>query len=160
MSKEDRRPAIGRDDEAALLEWVERLAAFLARDGVSPIAARCLGWLMVCDPPEQSAARIGEAIGASRGSMTTNLRLLVAMGFVTTRVRAGERTMYYRVDDDAWDNVVRRQIASLGAFRELAADGMNLLGPRTRRAARVREARDTFEWMTRVFDNAPPRRRN
>lgn len=143
-----------------LLEWVEQLATFLARDGVSPIAARCLGWLMVCDPPEQSAQQIGEAINASRGSMTTNLRLLTAMGFTSHRTRPGDRTTYYRVDDHAWDTVVRRQIASLAAFRELAQTGLDLLGPETRRAQRVKEAHDTFAWMTEVFNNAPPRRRD
>ena len=58
-----------------LLEWVERLATFLARDGVSPIAARCLGWLMVCDPPEQSAQQIGDAISASRGRINLGPQL-------------------------------------------------------------------------------------
>lgn len=142
-----------------LMEWVERLTAFLARDGVSPIAARCLGWLMVCDPPEQSAQQIGDAINASRGSMTTNLRLLTAMGFVTHRTRPGDRTTYYRVDDNAWDTVVRRQIASLTAFQDLAQNGLNILGPGTQRAARIKEAHDTFAWMSEVFNNAPPRRR-
>ena len=30
--------------------------------------------------------------------------------------KPGDRTVYYRVDDDAWETVVRRQIASLASF--------------------------------------------
>jgi DNA-binding transcriptional regulator GbsR (MarR family) len=144
-------------DRQRLMDWVERLAMFLAQDGVPPIAGRCLGWLMVCDPPAQSAGQIAVAIGASRGSLTTSLRVLSAMGFVTRRTRPGERTAYYRVDDNAWDKVVQRQIATLTAYRDLVADGAALLGRETGRAARIQEAYDTFDWMAKVFDNAPPR---
>jgi DNA-binding transcriptional regulator GbsR (MarR family) len=139
-----------------LLEWVEQVAMFLAADGVPPIAGRILGWLMVCDPPEQSAAQIAEAIGASRASLTTNLRVLLTMGFMTKRTRPGERTAYYRLAEGAWEAVVRRQIAALASFREVAAAGLDLLGPRTERAARIREAHGVFEWMAEVFEHAPP----
>ncbi|WP_220040063.1 GbsR/MarR family transcriptional regulator [Nonomuraea aridisoli] len=83
-------------EREALLEWVERVAMYLARDGVPPIAGRVLGRLMVCDPPEQSAGQISEAIGASRASLTSNLRLLTSMGFLTWRSRPDERTACYR----------------------------------------------------------------
>lgn len=140
----------------ALLEWVERVAMYLARDGVPPIAGRVLGWLMVCDPPEQSAGQISTAIGASRASLTSNLRLLTSMGFLTWRTRPGERTVYYRMADDAWVVVVRRQIASIASFLEIARDGVDLVGADDERAARVRQAHATFEWMAKIFDSAPP----
>ena len=56
-------------DRGRLIEWVEQVAMFCADEyGVPPIAGRILGWLMICDPPEQSAGEIAEAIGASRAS--------------------------------------------------------------------------------------------
>lgn len=142
-------------DRERLLAWVERLADFLAHDGVPPIAGRCLGWLMVCDPPEQSAAEIAEAIGASRASLTTNLQVLQAMGFVSKHSRPRGRTAYYRVDAGAWEKVVARQIASLAAFRDLAGEGMAMLGDTSPRSDRVRDAHDTFDWMATVFSSAP-----
>ncbi|MEV3935276.1 transcriptional regulator [Glycomyces sp. NPDC049804] len=142
--------------QRAALEWVERVAQFLAADGVPPIAGRVLGWLMICDPPEQSAGQISDAIGASRASLTTNFRVLMAMGFVTKRTRPGERTAYYRLQDGAWEAVVRRQVASLTAFREVAAEGLTLVGTDSPRADRIREAHAVFDWMARVFDQAPP----
>jgi DNA-binding transcriptional regulator GbsR (MarR family) len=143
-------------DRDQILEWVERVAMFLAPEGVPPIAGRVLGWLMICDPPEQSAGQIGEAIGASRASLTTNMRVLTTMGFVTRRTRPGERTAYYRVEDDAWEKVVRRQIATLASFSEITRDGMALVGRDNARAGRIRDAHDIFDWMRKVFDNAPP----
>ncbi|MEV1001175.1 transcriptional regulator [Nonomuraea sp. NPDC050202] len=142
-------------EQDPLLEWVERVAMYLARDGVPPIAGRVLGWLMVCDPPEQSAGQISQAIGASRASLTSNLRLLSSMGFLTSRTRPGERTVYYRMAEDAWVVVVRKQIAGLTSFLDITREGLDLVGPGDDRAGRIRQAHTTFEWMAKVFQNAP-----
>ncbi|MGI5158538.1 GbsR/MarR family transcriptional regulator [Microbispora sp. CA-102843] len=143
-------------EQEPLLEWVERIAMYLARDGVPPIAGRVLGWLMICDPPEQSAGQISDAIGASRASLTSNLRLLTGMGFLTSRTRRGERTVYYRMAEDAWAIVVRRQVAGITAFLDITRDGLALTGHDEDRSGRVRQAHATFEWMAKVFDDAPP----
>jgi DNA-binding transcriptional regulator GbsR (MarR family) len=143
-------------EQDPLLEWVERVAMYLARDGVPPIAGRVLGWLMACDPPEQSAGQISAAIGASRASLTSNLRLLSGMGFLTWRTRPGDRTIYYRMADDAWAVVARKQIAGITSFLDITRDGLDLVGRDDDRAARIRQAHVTFEWMAEVFDNAPP----
>jgi hypothetical protein len=142
------------DPEDPVLEWVERVSMYLARDGVPPIAGRVLGWLMVCDPPEQSAGQISDAIGASRASLTSNLRLLTTMGFLGARTRPGNRTTYYRMADDAWSIVVRRQIETMASFLDLSRDGITLAGPGN--DDRVRQAHRTFEWMAAAFSAAPP----
>jgi DNA-binding transcriptional regulator GbsR (MarR family) len=143
-------------EQKRLLEWVERVAMYLARDGVPPIAGRVLGWLMVCDPPEQSAGEISAAIGASRASLTSNLRLLSSMGFLTWRTQPGGRTVYYRMAEEAWTVVVRQQIAGITSFLDITRDGLDLVGSDDDRATRIRQAHTTFEWMATVFDNAPP----
>ncbi|GAA2899878.1 siderophore transport transcriptional regulator MmpR5 [Streptosporangium fragile] len=142
-------------EQDPLLEWVERVAMYLARDGVPPIAGRVLGWLMICDPPEQSAGQISAAIGASRASLTSNLRLLSSMGFLAWRTRPGERTVYYRMAEDAWMAVVRKQIAGIASFLDITREGLDLVGPDDDRAQRIRQAHAAFAWMATVFDNAP-----
>src|SRR5205807_9580408 len=112
-------------------------------------------WLMICDPPEQSAGEIGTAIGASRASLATNMRLLTDAKFVRRRTRPGERTNYYRVDDDAWEIVVRRRLAGLAAFRDVAADGIELAGAGSARAERLRAAHDVYDWMAKLFTEGP-----
>ena len=86
-------------DGAQLLGWAERVATFFAEHyGLPPITGRILGWLMICDPTEQSAGEIADAIGASRASLTTNMRFLIASGLVRRLTRPGGRTSYYRID--------------------------------------------------------------
>jgi len=142
---------------AAVLEWVERLAKYCAdQDGVPLIAGRVLGWLMICDPPEQSAQQIATAIGASRASLSTNLRLLSSVGFVRVLTKPATRTVFYRVDDDAWEKVVQRQIASLASLGKILQDGTPLTGSSPDRGGRIAAAGAVFRWMQQIFDNAPP----
>lgn len=135
-------------DDSEVAQWVERVATFCAEQyGMPPITGRILGWLMICEPAEQSAAEIAEAIGASRASLTTNMRLLTAGEYVRRSSRTGERTAYYRIDPDAWRRAVRRKLASLDSFRDITGDGLGLLGADSPRATRIRSAHDTFEWL-------------
>lgn len=152
MAKKSGTQRVSRDQ---LLEWVERVAEYLAQDGMPPIAGRILGWLMACDPPEQSASEIAEAIGASRASITTNMQVLGAMGFIHRRTRPGSRTEYFRLEPGAWETVVRRQVAGLVAFGRIARDGLALTG-KGPRGARLEEAQEIFAWLQRVFDEAAP----
>ncbi len=143
-------------EQSELMNWVERVATFLSRDGVPPIAGRIMGWLMICDPAEQSAAEIAAVISASRASLTTNLQILTAMEVVSRRIRPGQRTAYYRMEEDAWEKLVRRQITSLASFCEITQAGMDLVGAESLRSTRVRAAHQTMEWMADVFAHAPP----
>ncbi|MET7461760.1 transcriptional regulator [Nonomuraea sp. NPDC005501] len=143
-------------DRERILEWVERAAVFCIDEyAVPPIAGRVLAWLMICDPPEQSAGQIAEAIGASRASLATSMRLLIDAGFVRRRTRPGQKTHYYRVDDDAWERVVRRRVAGLAAFREITAAGMEVAGSDPARTGRLRAAHEVFDWMDKAFASMP-----
>jgi hypothetical protein len=150
--------ALGSDpSRVEVLEWVERIAKYCAdQDGLPLIAGRILGWLTVCVPAEQSAAQIAEAIGASRASLTTNLRLLTSVGFLGQVTRPGERTVYYRVDDAAWARVVQRQVQSLSALGGIMRDGLRLVDGAGERGTRMRTAHAVFSWLDDVFAAAPP----
>jgi hypothetical protein len=147
---------IAAADRTQLLAWVERIASFCAEQiGVPLITGRILGWLMICDPAEQSGGEIAEAIGASRASITTSIRLLVATELIRPLTIPGERTTYYRIDDDAWEKVIRRRIAGLASFCQITRDGLALVGEEGSRASRIRAAHDIHEWVARVYANAP-----
>jgi hypothetical protein len=135
-------------------DWIERVSAFFAGEyGVPPTAGRILGWLMICDPPEQSGADIAEAVEASAAALSTNMRLLLDAGFVAKRGRPGSRTLLYRIEDDAWESVVRKRVASLRAFRDLTADGITLVGgAKAARSRRLRSAHRVYGWMAEKLD--------
>jgi DNA-binding transcriptional regulator GbsR (MarR family) len=150
-----------RPDQQQLEAWVERVAAAFAQHfGLPPITGRILGWLLICEPAEQSAGEIADAIGASRASLTTSMRLLTAGEFVLRRHRPGERTTYFRIDDDAWERVIRQRIIGMASLREITEDAMALIGPDSERASRVRAAHAFFGWLSEAFAaRRPPRGR-
>jgi hypothetical protein len=90
------------DDERQ--RWVERVATFCVEEwGLPPITGRVLGWLMICDPPEQSAGGIADAIQTSRASLTSNI---AEEGFAITghegpraeRIRAARESLTWLRD--------------------------------------------------------------
>jgi DNA-binding transcriptional regulator GbsR (MarR family) len=135
------------------LAWVERVATFfMAQYGVPAIMGRIQGWLMICEPRQQSAQEIADAIGASRASLTTNLRLLIEAGFVAKLTKPGTRVGYYEIQDDSWERVIRKRIESLASFRTITADGLREFGVSS---SRIAAADRTFQWMATVFEAAP-----
>jgi DNA-binding MarR family transcriptional regulator len=153
----DRQRVSASDDE--LLEWVELVAQFFARqEGLPPITGRILGWLMVCEPAEQSAAQIAAGIKASRASMTSNLRMLQTVGLVRKRTRAGDRTAYYRVDDDAWEAALRQRLEGMASFEAITERGLDLIGRDDPRSSRLHAAYDVYRWIGRVFADLEAKR--
>src|SRR5258706_579760 len=57
-------------------EFVEEMGQFLGTLGMTPMAGRMWGYLLICDPAEQTAAQIADALKASRGSVSGTARLL------------------------------------------------------------------------------------
>ncbi|MFI7641558.1 GbsR/MarR family transcriptional regulator [Nonomuraea sp. NPDC049400] len=142
-------------DREQVLAWVERVAAFVSQEwGLAPITGRVLGWLMACDPPEQTASDIAKAIGASRASLTTNMHLLTSIKLIRRFRKPGERNVYYQIEDDAWSRVVRQKLAAFTAFDELAAEGLRLGWTDESQTRRIESARTA---VAKVLDRASER---
>lgn len=142
--------AHGYDDE--VLQWVERSATFLAdRWGVALPTGQVLSWLMICDPPEQSTEQIADAIGADPQTLTPSLDFLTAAGFARRSPQLADGPVWYLLDDDAWMRVLRRRLGALVPFRDIAQDGVQLIGPADPRSNRMRAARDSLDWLDAVI---------
>ncbi|MDQ0380331.1 GbsR/MarR family transcriptional regulator [Amycolatopsis thermophila] len=148
-----------QDNQDEVLRWVERVATFCVEEwALPPITGRILGLLMICDPPERSAGQIAETIKASRASLTSNMRFLAAIGLVRKVRVPGDRTTYYRIEDDAWHRVIQRKLDSLGAFDGIADEGVKLAGGRGPRSERIRAAQQSLTWLRDIAARNPPKR--
>jgi hypothetical protein len=112
------------------------------------MTGRVIGWLMICDPPAQTAGQIAEALRASKGSISTTTRMLLRVGLIERVVKPGERRDYFRMSDDGWDQSVMQQLASVTALLPLLRQGAALIAeaPPERRA-RIDNIIDLYEWM-------------
>ncbi|GHG11741.1 MULTISPECIES: GbsR/MarR family transcriptional regulator [Amycolatopsis] len=146
------------DDRDEVLRWIERVATFCVEEwALPPITGRILGLLMICDPPERSAGQIAETIQASRASLTSNMRFLAAIGLVRKVRVPGDRTTYYRIEDDAWHKVIQRKLDSLGAFGDIADEGTKLAGGSGPRTERIRAAQQSLTWLRDIAARHPPK---
>lgn len=113
---------------AGLAAYVEDVAQFFERSGMSRMSGRLLGALMVAEPPERSQEELAMYLGVSRGSVSQASRMLVDAGIVERRRRGGDRRDYYRVRPDAWTDMIDRRVDAIVALRRLAERGIEVVG--------------------------------
>lgn len=136
--------------DARLERFVEELGVLLEAEAGTPrMVGRTLGWLLVCDPAEQSAAELAQALQASKGSISTATRVLLRMGIVErVRIR-GERFDRFRAQPEAWDEFFWRE-EQFTTPRQVLALGLQALAdePPGRRR-RLQELDALYAWWER-----------
>jgi DNA-binding transcriptional regulator GbsR (MarR family) len=133
-------------DEAAL-RFIEDTALLYEQAGHPRMAGRILAWLMICDPPFQTAGRIATALSASKASVSTNIRLFVDFGIVEKFTMPADRRDYYRLLSTMWPRAMERSLPLLTALREVADRGLTLVeGHPEECRVRVREMRDFYSF--------------
>jgi len=133
-------------DEAAL-RFIEDTALLYEQAGHTRMAGRIVAWLMICDPPHQTAGQIATALSASKASVSTNVRLFVDFGVVEKFAMPADRRDYYRLLPAMWPRAMERSLPLLAAFREVADRGLKLVAGHPQECrVRVREMRDFYEF--------------
>lgn len=122
-----------RDEEITFADHVGRFYA--RRYGYPPMVGRVLGYLLVCEPREQTIAELSEALLASRSAITGALNVLERTDAVRRSRAAGERMDRVRLDFSS----PQARGFDLSEYRELgdlAREGLHVLtdAPRERRA--------------------------
>ena len=121
----------------AQLTFADHVGRFYARQySFPPVAGRLLGYLFVCDPPQQTIDELSDGLLASRSAITGAVKLLESFGSARRTRAAGERVDRVSLNPaiqqpQNFDSALHREHAAL--FRE----GLALLtdAPPERRAA-------------------------
>lgn len=137
-------------DGVALEQFVEDFAVTMEGSGFPRASGRVCGWLLVCDPPEQTPTEIAAAVHASAGGVNQSLRLLVQFGLIERIGRRGARSGYYRMKPGAWMRIMSAQQADTGRVRALGEHGLSMLAdsPASRRE-RLAEMTDFYAFLDR-----------
>ncbi len=148
----------------ALHDFAEEFALAYEAAGLPRIAGRILGWLMVCDPPEQSAAQLVTTLGVSKASISTMTRLLTQMHLIEKVPKRGARSDFYRIRPGIWTERVRNGLASLAIYRQLAEKGLKLMeNAPPERSQRLQEMHQIYsffeEELKGMFERLEKRRR-
>jgi hypothetical protein len=142
---------MARDTQAGREEFIEEMGMFFERTGFPRMAGRIWGWLLVCDPPEQTAAQIAEALQASRGSISTMTRLLEIWGVERIGV-SGKRSGCYRIKAGSFVKLLHTEAGMFSEMRRLAERGLKSLQDEPVEVGeRLREGRDLFAFVEKEY---------
>jgi DNA-binding transcriptional regulator GbsR (MarR family) len=94
--------------------------------GFPPVVGRLMGYLLVCEPIEQSIGDIADALLASRSAITAAIKMLETQYLVNRTRPAGSRADLFSIEPSGWertgfDVTVYRQQANL------AREGLEIL---------------------------------
>jgi DNA-binding MarR family transcriptional regulator len=120
--------------------YVDRVGRHFAKQyGVPPATGRVVGWLLICEPPQQTAAEISEALSMSRSAVGGAVTMLETWGAVVKRRLPGERADRIVISDGIGAGGLDR-IDEYETLRDFAREGLELLeGASQQRRARLLE---------------------
>ena len=105
------------------MEFIERVSLHLEAYGFSKIAGRMLGFFLI-NGQSHSLDELAECLQVSKGSASTNARLLKRRGLLERRCRPGDRRDFYGLTDDPWQNmfdVARNRMRDMSELFEESA---------------------------------------
>lgn len=99
-------------------EFIESMGLVFQDDGLPRIAGRILGFLTI-RTEAHSLQELAEALEVSRGSVSTNTRLLEQFGMVERVAKSGDRQGFYQLAPDAFPSVLRGAIQRMTKARQI-----------------------------------------
>ena len=125
------------EDERAFADEIGR--HYARQYGLPPMVGRVAGWLMVCEPPQQTAADIADALHASRSAVGNAIAMLENQAFVRRSRAAGQRVDHVELNP-AYGEQGLDSPAEWAALVALTRRGLDVLaGAPLERRARLLE---------------------
>jgi DNA-binding transcriptional regulator GbsR (MarR family) len=132
-------------------QFVDRLGLFMEMLGGPRTMGRVYGWLLICDPPQQSLTELAEALSVSKASVSTVARQLQEGGMIE-RLPSSTRQHHYRVTPGGFSSVLNTQLSRMKLGIDAADFGLSLLGKdRAEQRERLEDFRDFCEFSAQDY---------
>lgn len=140
------------DDTSQLHGYADEIGLFFEDNCLPRIAGRVLGWLLVCDPPHQSAQELAGALRASPSSISMAMQLLQTNGAVERYAVPGSRRTHYRLKPGFWLREAETKAALAARWRKVADRGLGLLADRSVESRqRLQEMHDMYAFFEEEY---------
>jgi DNA-binding MarR family transcriptional regulator len=127
-------------------EFVDRMGLFFETLGASRTMGRIYGWLLICNPAQQSLSELAATLSVSKASVSTVARQLLEAGMVE-RLPSASRQHRYRITPGGFTHVLNVQLTLMGSGIQAADFGLQLLGDdRAEQRERLQDFRDFCEF--------------
>jgi len=110
------------------IQFIEKYGLFFEKNSSFPrIAGKIFGYLLICNPPEQTQQQIAESLNIAKGSASTIIKLLVQTQILEEFTKPNIRPKYYRIRQGGWEKLFLTKLQHLSVVRTLLGEGRNLL---------------------------------
>jgi DNA-binding transcriptional regulator GbsR (MarR family) len=133
--------------DAASQEFIEAMGLVYQGDGLPRIAGRILGFLTIKDEAF-SLQELADCLQVSRGSISTNTRLLEQFGMVERLAKPGDRQGFYHLAPSPYSRGLR------GAIRRLTKAHRTVRTARAKIPKSAKGAHKNLAEMDRFYDVA------
>ena len=126
LATADRSVYTERTDKYAMthadhLAFIERMGLAAETDGLSRIAGRLFGALLLSDQP-RSLDELAEQLAVSKASVSTEARRLLDRGVAERVGKAGDRRDYYSLTPDFFVRIIQFRVGRWEALHRLTRD--------------------------------------
>ncbi len=129
-----------------LHRFIEHMGGYFESSGVPRIGGLILGLLILAHRP-LSAEEIASTLKVSRASVSTNFRILAAVGLAARFTSHADRTTYYLFPDTAWEQLMGMTIRRVEGFKEIVAEGLRALPQQDAAHDRLVLANEYSDWQ-------------
>jgi len=113
--------------------FIEEFSLFFQKYTLFPhVAGRIFGYLLICDPPYQTASQLVDRLSIAKSSVSTIMRPLIQTGFVKEFTLPGERSRRYGIREAGWEELFLKKLSGLSEIRGLLEEGKNILKEKPR----------------------------
>ena len=134
------------------LQFVEDTALLFEEIGLTRMAGRIYSWLMVADETEVSFDGLTEALQASKGSISTNIKMLENLGLVESVSLPGDRKTYYRLKQLSISKMLDERIEKARVFNQQLDQAQKLRKKEDHTMNRIREFNQHYSWLIAEFE--------
>lgn len=136
---------------AQTLDFVEKMGLALESDGFPRIAGRIFGLLLLSEDC-RSLDDLAAELGVSKGSVSTNARLLELRGVLERNSRPSDRRDYYRVPPDLFSQTMAQRLARWQRLDEAIAEARATLPIRSQKVLhRLDEYQAAYAFISEVI---------
>ncbi|MFZ3071088.1 MAG: MarR family transcriptional regulator [Anaerolineaceae bacterium] len=131
-------------------EWhfIEDLGLFFEQMGMSRMAGKVIGALLIADPPNQSLTDLSTKLKASKGSISQTTRMLIEQGLVERVATSLPRQTCYRFRPGGWVNYMQMWLGLMAELHGITERGLVLMTEKSEETKeRLMEAHDLFSSM-------------
>lgn len=130
------------------MHFIEDLGLFFEQMGMTRMAGKVIGALLISDPPSQSLTDLAAKLKASKGSISLTTRMLIEQGLVERVATSLPRQTCYRFRPGGWINYLNNWLSLMSELHQITERGMGLMAEKSADTQeRLLEAHDLFSTM-------------